>query len=245
VRWPLIAVGVAAFLVTLIVALPARFLAPLLPPRVTVGALQGTIWSGRTDALAVDGQSVGGVRWRLHPLQLFLGRVALDAELDRRDGEARGDLRLGLGGSFEARDVEAHLPLSALPPNVVPRGWSGALRAELKRISLPPQALPQIEGTIELRNLKAPPPQGAAIGSYSLLFDDTSRQKDRLVGKVKDLEGPMQVTGTLSLGADRSYEVEGLVAPRADASKAVTDTLRFLGTPDAQGRRPFSVAGTY
>jgi hypothetical protein len=39
--------------------------------------------------------------------------------------------------------------------------------------------------------------------------------------------------------------VEGLVAPRADASKAVTDTLRFLGTPDAQGRRPFSLAGTY
>ena len=70
-------------------------------------------------------------------------------------------------------------------------------------------------------------------------------QKDRLVGKVKDLEGPMQVDGTLSLGADRSYVIEGLVAARPDASKAVTDTLRFLGNPDAQGRRPFSLAGTY
>jgi hypothetical protein len=119
------------------------------------------------------------------------------------------------------------------------------LRAELARVSLPKGAVPRIEGTIELRNLKAPPPQGAAIGSYSLLFDATSKQKDRLVGKVKDLDGPMQVEGTLSLGADRSYVVEGLVAPRPDASKAVTDTLRFLGTPDAQGRRPFSLAGTY
>jgi general secretion pathway protein N len=245
VRWPLIAVGLAAFLVTLIIGLPARALAPLLPSRVTVGALEGTVWRGRTDALAVDGESIGAVRWQLRPLQLFLGRVALDTELERRDGQARAALRLGFGGSVEARDLEAHLPLAALPRNIVPGGWSGVLRAELARVSAPKGAVPRIEGTIELRNLKAPPPQGAAIGSYSLLFDATSSQKDRLVGKVKDLEGPMQVEGTLSLGADRSYVIEGLVAPRPDASKAVTDTLRFLGTPDAQGRRPFSLAGTY
>jgi general secretion pathway protein N len=244
VRWPLIAIGLAAFLLTLLVGLPARALAPLLPPRVTVGTLEGTVWRGRTDALAVDGQTIGALRWQLHPLHLFLGRVALDTELDRGDGQARAELRLGFSG-MEARDVEAHLPLSALPRNVVPAGWSGVLRAELARVSLPKGAVPRIEGTIELRNLKAPPPQGAAIGSYSLLFDATSKQKDRLVGKVKDLDGPMQVEGTLSLGADRSYVVEGLVAPRPDASKAVTDTLRFLGTPDAQGRRPFSLAGTY
>ena len=244
-RWPLVAIGLAAFLVTLIVGLPARALAPLLPPHVTVGALEGTLWRGRTDALAVDGQSIGAVRWQLRPLHLFLGRVALDTELDRRDGQARAGLRFGFGGSLEARDVEAHLPLSALPRNLVPRGWSGALRAELARVSLSKGAVPRIEGKIELRNLKAPPPQGAAIGSYSLLFDASPNQKDRLVGKVKDLEGPMQVEGTLSLGADRSYVIEGMVAPRPDASKAVTDTLRFLGAPDAQGRRPFSVAGTY
>jgi hypothetical protein len=53
------------------------------------------------------------------------------------------------------------------------------------------------------------------------------------------------VNGTLSLGADRSYVIDGLVAPRPDATPAVTDTLRYLGAPDAQGRRPFSVAGTY
>ena len=239
------AAGVAAFLVTLIVGLPARFLAPLLPPRLTVGTLEGTIWRGRTDMLAVDGQTIGGLRWQLRPLELFLGRLALDSELDRRDGQARAQLRVGFGGSVEARDIEAHLPLSALPRNIVPGGWSGVLRAELARVSVPKGAVPRIEGKVELRNLKAPPPQGALIGSYSLLFDASSSQKDRLVGKVKDLEGPMQVDGTLSLGADRSYVVEGLVAPRPDASKAVTDTLRFLGTPDAQGRRPFSVAGTY
>jgi general secretion pathway protein N len=236
---------VAAFLLTLLVALPARLLASLLPPGVAAGALQGTAWRGYTDALAINGQSIGAVRWQLRPLQLFLGRLALDVELDRSDGQARAGLRLGFGGSVEARDIEAHLPLSALPPGIVPGGWTGALRADLAQLSLPPGKVPRIEGTIELRNLRAPPPQGAAVGSYSLLFDAASKQEERLVGKVRDLEGPMQVNGTLSLGADRSYVIDGLVAPRPDATPAVTDTLRYLGAPDAQGRRPFSVAGTY
>ena len=108
-----------------------------------------------------------------------------------------------------------------------------------------PGAAPQIVGTIELHGLQAPPPGGAAIGSYAITFDAGSARDGKLIGQIKDLEGPMQVTGTATLAGDRSYVVEGLVAPRAGAPPAVTDTLRFLGAPDAQGRRPFSVAGTY
>jgi hypothetical protein len=137
------------------------------------------------------------------------------------------------------------LPIEALPPGIAPRGWAGAIRAELAELALPAGAVPRIAGTVELRDLRAPPPQGAAIGSYRLVFDDASKQEDRLVGRVQDIEGPMQVTGTLTLGADRSYVIDGMVAPREGATQAVTDTLRYLGAPDAQGRRPFSVAGTY
>ncbi len=242
---PLIAAGLAAFVVTLIAGLPARFLTQLLPANVTVGMLDGTFWSGRADSLAVDGNHLGALRWRLRPLQLFRGRLALDAELNRSDGEARGRLGLGFGNRIEARNLTAHLPVAAFPTGIAPSGWSGVVQADLDKLSFRRGDLPQIEGTIELRDLRAPPPDGAAIGSYRLVFDEGSRQDEQLVGTLDDLEGPMQVTGTLSLGADRSYVVEGMVAPRAGASEAVTGTLRFLGEPDAQGRRPFSLAGTY
>lgn len=220
-------------------------LSPLLPPRVTVGTLGGTIWRGYTDVLVVGGRSLGAVSWRLRPAHFFLGRLALDVELQRADGEARAGLRLGLGHRIAVRNLEAHLPLAALPPGITPSGWTGVLRADLEELSLRSGAVPRIEGIVELLQLHAPPPQGAAIGSYRLQFDAASLRGDQLVGTVQDLEGPMQVSGTVSLGADRSYVVEGLVAPRAGASEAVTGTLRFLGPPDAQGRRPFSVAGTY
>jgi general secretion pathway protein N len=242
---PLIAAGVAAFLVTLLAIVPASVVSVFLPATVTLGITSGTLWNGAADSLVVNGQSLGGLRWKFHPLQLVRARLAFDAELMRSDGQVKGRIALGPGRRYQARNLEIHLPLSALPPGIAPRGWSGMLRAQLESLEIAPQATPRVVGTIEARSLRAPPPNGAAVGSYSVAFDAASTQAGKLVGQLRDLEGPMQVAGTLTLAADRSYVIEGLVAPRAGASQSVTDTLRFLGAPDAEGRRPFSVAGTY
>lgn len=207
--------------------------------------LDGTVWRGSTDALAIDGRYLGALRWRLRPLHLFRARLALDVDLKLADGQVRGRLALGLRNRIEMQDLTASLPLAVLAGEIAPSGWVGIVHADLGLLALRPGATPQIEGTVDVRNLVAPPPNGAAIGSYRLSFDASSEQGERLVGRLQDLEGPMEVTGTVSLAPDRSYVVEGLVAPRSGATDAVTRTLRFLGTPDAQGRRPFSLAGTY
>jgi len=242
---PLIAAGVVAFAATIIVLLPARCITPLLPPVVSVGSLDGTLWRGSTDSLAVNGRYLGALRWRLRPLHLLRGRLALDIDFNRADGRARGRVELGFGNRFETRDLTASLPLAAFAGSIAPAGWAGTVDAALPLLSLRPGRVPLIEGTVDVRSLVAPPPNGAPIGSYRLTFVASSTQDEQLVGQLQDLEGPMQVTGTLSLAADRSYVVDGLVAPRAGASDAVIQTLQFLGAPDAQGRRPFSVAGTY
>jgi general secretion pathway protein N len=241
----LILAGVAAFLITLLATVPASVIRFALPPSVKLGITNGTIWHGSTDSLTVNGRPYGALRWTLRPLQSFLGHLVLDGELIRNDGQARGKIGFGLGNRFFGRNLEINLPLPALASGIGPPGWSGLVRAKLESVDLAPQAVPRVVGTIELRDLQAPPPGGAAIGSYAVTFDPASANDGKLVGQIKDLGGPMQVTGTATIAADRSYVIEGLVAPRAEAPKAVTDTLRFLGAPDAQGRRPFSVAGTY
>jgi hypothetical protein len=65
-----------------------------------------------------------------------------------------------------------------------------------------------------------------------------------LTGALDDLGGPLDVTGSLQLLADRSYVVEGLIAARADAPADISQMLQFLGPADQQGRRPFSLAGS-
>jgi hypothetical protein len=52
------------------------------------------------------------------------------------------------------------------------------------------------------------------------------------------------VSGLLQLSPSGAYDLEGSVAPRPGASADLTQTLQLLGAPDAQGRRPFSLAGS-
>jgi len=53
------------------------------------------------------------------------------------------------------------------------------------------------------------------------------------------------VAGRLQIAPDRSYEFLGQVAPTAKTPPPVRDQMRFLGTPDAQGRYELRLSGRY
>jgi len=59
------------------------------------------------------------------------------------------------------------------------------------------------------------------------------------VGQLRDLGGPLAVEGSVRLLPGPGFELQGLVAPRPTASQKLADEIRYLGSPDAQGRRPF------
>lgn len=244
-KGPLVAAAIATFLVTLLIFLPATLIAGRLPPNVTTGTLTGTIWNGSADALSIGGRLLGSARWQVLPLQLFRGRLAVDAEIVRADGVARGRCALGLGRGIELSALEAHWPINDLPIRALPPGWSGNIEIAAPTLQLDDGTLTAAAGTIDVLDLREPPPNGVGLGSYRLTFDEQARQGDQLVGRIQDLEGPMSVSGTLTLTAGRNYVVDGLVAARAGAPAGMVERLRYLGSPDAEGRRPFSVAGTY
>lgn len=244
-KLPLIAAALAGFLIALAVFLPAQLAARWLPSSVTVGTLTGSLWNGSTDYLAVEGRPLGAFRWEVHPSQLFLGRLVFDAELSAADANARGRVTAGTGGRVSIEDLELHWPLATLPFSGVPPRWNGELQANLRKLAIENSNIHEALGTVDVRNLQSLPPDSSAIGSYRLSFDAGSKQNGKLIGRLQDLEGPMQVSGTLALGPNRDYLLEGLVAPRAGAAEAIVKSLRFLGAPDAQGRRPFSSDGTY
>jgi general secretion pathway protein N len=241
----LIAAGAAAFVITLVVCMPARVLGFWLPPDVAVGTLSGTVWNGSTDTVAIAGRPLGSIAWRIRPLHFLRGRLMFDGQLAAGGGSIGGRFALGIGPRVEAWNVELRWPLDALPLRAVPPGWSGVLQGTISEAAFSDGRIQKLQGILDARELRQPAPNAVAIGSYRLLFDERARQGEALVGQLQDLDGPMQVSGSLTLGAQRDYTLEGQVAPRPNAPQSITDTLRFLGTPDAQGRRPFSIAGTY
>ena len=86
---------------------------------------------------------------------------------------------------------------------------------------------------------------GADDKALADLVRDHTPAKGEPTGKLRDLDGPLAVEGTLRLTPQPGYELEGLVAPRRGAPPEIVSSLPFLGAPDATGRRPFSVVGTF
>ena len=240
--WPLATLGIVTYVVFALATLPANMLVSRLAPAVSAAGVEGTVWKGSAQILQVGTVPLGSVRWKLHGLSLFLLQLKADVELKRSDGFAQTTVTATARRiSFDR--TTASLPLSALPPSAAPGGWTGKLNLKLAHVTLEKGWPTRAEGTVEAIDLTASARHPLNMGSYKVTFAG-QQSANELIGALADQGGPLEIAGAVRLKPDRSYVLEGLVAARPDAPKSINDTLQFLGAPDAQGRRPFSIAGT-
>jgi general secretion pathway protein N len=233
--------AVAAFLLFLIVRFPAQWAAGVLPAGVSCSALGGTLWSGECAGLLVNGAAIGNVGWTFHPLRLLAGRLSVDLSLSRPLGTARGRIERSITGTLTADNVHADLPIDRSLLGALPPGVRGTVQADLASLRLRGQRIEAIRGQIDVRGLTDE--KGSPMGDYRLSFPGGPGEEP--VGRLSDLGGPLSVQGTVRLTREPGYVVDGLVAGRASATPDMMKQLSYLGTPDAEGRRPFSFAGTF
>jgi general secretion pathway protein N len=244
--WPLVALGIGAFVIFALITFPASVvLSRLGSAGVSAGGVSGSIWNGRAQVLQVHGTTIGSVEWRLHFLPLLTAHARADVKVTRIDGFANTQLSVAPGGTIALKALTASLPLSALPANVAPGGWTGTLNAKFAQLSLANGWPTHVDGSIDLVDVTGPARQPANMGSYRITFDPATASAESLQGAVADTGGgPLQIAGTLQLNPDHSYSVDAFVATRPDAPRNLVKSLEYLGPPDAQGRRQFSMAGT-
>lgn len=235
-----IAAGAAAFLCVLIVRLPASWAGGVLPQGLTCRRLGGTLWRGTCLDLQVARTPIGDVRWRVHPLHLLTGRLSLSVSLTRAQGRARARLLIALSGAITARHVTATFSLNRAIFGPLPAGLNGRLAAHLALLSYASQRITAIRGWLEARDLSLA--GGQPLGSYRVTFPGGAPAHPR--GRLADLGGPFAVTGTIRLTRGPGYVVDGRIAARPTAAPELAAQLRFLGAPNPQGQRRFSLAGT-
>lgn len=238
--WPLVVLGIVSYVVFAIATLPARLLVARLAPVIVADGVQGTVWNGEAQVVQQGSVFLGSIDWKLHPLALFTGKVKADVRINRPDGFGQATVVAGFSNRVTLSDVTASLPLSAF---ATPGRWMGTLNARMKQLSLVDGWPERAEGQLEVVDLIGPANRPAALGGYRVIFPP-GMTGNELVGAVGDMGGPLDLAGNVRLKNDRSYELEGSVAARPDAPKSIADSLQYLGAPDAQGRRPFSIAGT-
>jgi hypothetical protein len=227
------------FVVTLAVRLPARLLVSYLPQDVSCEDPAGTVWQGSCGRIHSNGLTISALSWKLHPLALL--RATLSADVNSADPSNGGHASVEATRSdISLTDLHAVLPLPA-GSSLLPRGTSATLSFALPSARIHDSHLVGIVGTIDLQQLHiAEPP--ADLGSYELTFPQAASSS--MTGELRDLEGPLAVSGQLVLQATGAYEINGTVASRADLNENLNRALQFLGPPDAAGRRSFSLAGT-
>lgn len=244
----LVLLAVCVFAGIVIARLPAGWVLPGPDSGMACADVDGTVWSGTCTGLTVQQQPVGDLSWELHAARLLAGKLNADVLLTRPTGSVQGNVEVGFDKKITARDVKADLPIDQelvanLPPNL--HGLRGKIHAELAQVRVAGTTLKAIQGVVEARDLtytEGGPAQ--RWGSYSVTFPPPSGGNP--VGQLRDLgNGPLAVEGTIRLTPEPGYDVEGLVAARPTAPPDLVEDLRFLGSPDAQGRRPFSRAETF
>jgi general secretion pathway protein N len=249
--WSWAALGVGAYVAFTIAAFPAatayRWFAP---PLVQLGGIEGTIWSGRAAGGSVAQLALQDVRWRTRPLSLLLGRIAADVDARLQDGFVNSHV-VATTRRVRLTDLKASTSLATLA-GVLPiiKGARGVANAALGELEIENGWPSSIAGEVRLANLEVQPLAQSArgqrlvpIGSYRV---ELSTGADRgIAGKIADTGGPLEVTGTITADAARSYTLDVAVKPRADAAPELVQGLAFMtADPDAAGRRRLTLNGS-
>jgi len=236
-----VALAAAAFLVILIAQFPASWCRRALPADVQCRQLDGSLWSGRCDGLKAQQLALGNLTWHLHPLGLLRARLVADVQLIQGSAMLRGRFALGGGGRIDAQDLDlSGLHLERFPSSQLPRGLHGVLWAQFPTLRWSGSHFEALAGKLNVQGLALP---GSPLGNYQLEFPASA--PDALVGTLRDTGGPLRVEGDLRLLPAPGFELNGRVAARADAAPGLADEIRYLGSPDADGMRPFSFAATF
>lgn len=232
------------FALTVLVRAPARWLLAAAPRSMDCQLPSGSMWHGECARLQAPGLTLNVVSWKLHPWSLWRGQLSL--EVRSADARAPGSatVAVGLGGRLALQDLHADLPVDSGFLPLFPAGWSGQLQLALERVQFTAGRLADIRGTVTARSLAQQHP-AMPFGSYELRFDGAARADDAIAGELRDLGGPLAVSGTLIIRHGSEYELAGLAATRPEATAELVRAVEFLGAADNQGRRAYSLAGSY
>ena len=236
--------GAVLFLVFLVALIPARVaIGWIAPPNVVLNGVTGTIWNGSAAQLGVNGKLVGRLRWSDGSWLTLIGRPSWQVELDRSDGFLRGHVGATMGGSLRARDLEGATSLPALK-GLAPVGNSeGDISIRLDEIAVDVGLLERISGRVVIDRLRPPGLREGDLGTLMVSF--TGDDEAPLTSLIENEGGPITVVdGRIVLQPDGSYEIGGRIAATEDAPRDISQAMQFMGSPDADGYREFSLAGS-
>jgi len=238
----LMVAGCVTFLVTVLALFPARVAVHWFAPDiVSVSRIDGTVWRGKATAVSAPGVYLEDLEWTLHATSLltFKPRISVTARPFR--GFVESDISLSGSNDVELRNLSASIPLAMLEDVVRNRGLAGNAELNFSELTFKDGLPFSADGTVSIAGLQVPQAYNAPLGGYKL---EVSGSDGNIVASVEDTDGIVDVAGTVTLSADRSFRLLAQVAPKPSTPDGLRQRLRMLPPGNAAGQYEIRLEGS-
>jgi hypothetical protein len=230
--------GLAAYVLFLVLAIPAARVYPLLKDRLSPMALydvHGTVWHGGAASAVIAGQRVDGLSWDMHVLPLLLGRMEIAVAFYNDVGPGRLTAGRSMTGRFYFSDIDARLSAGTLTAllNIPGVKVGGDFNITLSKLVLDRQYFSEAQGTLEWRDATLVTPWQLNFGALQALVDTTD---EGIQLTLTDRGGPLQANGVFTARPDGHYQLTGAFVSRDPRQPDLDRVLKFLGNPGPDGR---------
>jgi general secretion pathway protein N len=249
-----VVLGIVAFVVILVVTIPASFVAEIAGSQgsgpaagtggrgLQVSEAEGTVWQGRATVRASPGGAAvtDRVEWTLAPARVFAGELVFNTRhsIEGMTGTAlvaRTPTRMELRDVRLEGDASAFAALLPLPPAWRPGGpvslTAPALAIEGNRL--------QGEMTIEWRGATSALSGVRPLGSYRAVWHGDPGGSGRVV--VTTLEGPLRVNGDGATAPPTRVTFRGEARADPQAAAALAPLLDYMGPRRADGAHAIEI----
>lgn len=252
-RW--IIIGIASFVLGLLIFLPARLLEGLanraLAPQASLQIVDGSLWAGRgTLSLASGNAPAIPFSWRFDALALLRLRAGIHLKFD--SAAIAGTIRLAIGiRSIEMRDADLRIDaglignISSMAALIGPAGSLQLRTSDGEAVTASYRGPLLASGNLKLRaeNLLLRSLAPRALGHYDIdvVLRDTAAEF-----RIDQASGPLKLDGGGSLKWSLPHQLSyrGIAAAPADAAELLVP-LRMIGRPMADSRVQIDYQGAW
>lgn len=229
--------GVAIYVVTLVLTLPAnRVLAWVEPEGVHVRGAAGRIWAGSAEHVRLDTVplALADFSWDVTAWRLLTGELGADVTATVAGIEGQGYVGATVGRNFRIADAILRGPVSELvAQSPYPLAASGSLLARIEEGAVVDSVPRGVRGRAVWSDARLQAPMALDLGE--VIVDIEPDQE----GQRLDIEasgGEVDMAGELVLHADGKYDLQLALTPTEQAASHVRDTLTLVARPDQEGR---------
>ena len=234
--------GLAAFLIAVIVLFPAAPVIQRIEPQlgpVALDGVSGRLYKGAISRVVYDDGILplefSDVNWTLDPLALIRGTGA-DVRFDGYGGGGSGNVVRTWGGDLKVSDFAMNVDarrLEALLPLPIAQ-FSGALVADIRSLMVEGELLTEVDGTITWNDAVLEQPMSARLGDVTVQIAKDGPESHLV--NVNAVGGELQIEGTINLAQDGDFSTNLLLTPSNEATIDVIDGLRRFARPEPDGR---------